>query len=245
MGGGRLRQLPRPEDRRQRGDEHAGEQEGVQEVCGGERGAFGRDRLDASAWWRFCLLALSLFNPLPYAPVKLCPTKTSRVSSVDASQPARPGDTGYKYVIRLKASGSLAMAIAHRPNRVGGCSFQLPLTLATSLPAAAWQLPPGVAAAAARGPALGQTAGTEGGVTSDPLSVPVTATGVQPLVVLSKNAVDFGACVVARGGGGGGRRVSPYSTDIYVRNNTEDDIEVGSFESCGFGRVVAGVRVPN
>lgn len=156
------------------------------------------------------------------------------MSCVDARQPPRPGDTGYKYVIRLKASGSLAMAIAHRPNRVGACSFQLPLTLATSLPAAARQLPAGVGAAA-RGAAPGTEGGvTTGGVTSDPLSVPVTATGVQPLVVLSKNAVDFGACVVARGGGGGGRRVSPYSTDIYVRNNTEDDIEVGLIRSFCF-----------
>jgi hypothetical protein len=131
---------------------------------------------------------------------------------MDARRPSRPGNAGYKFVIRLRPSSTLAAALAFRPSRTGAAAFRLPLALqciaAQPQPAAAAP-PPGPDGAAAR---------------PDPLAVAVDASGVQPLVVLSRGAVDFGACVVGRGGRSG---VGPYSTEVFVRNNTDEDMEVG------------------
>jgi hypothetical protein len=147
-----------------------------------------------------------------------------RVSSIGGRRaPARPGDAGYKFLIRLNPSGSLAMALAYRPRGTGNLAFTLPLALQCSALAApatsVADLPQAAGAAAASG---GGRPG-EGTAPRAVLAVPVAATGMQPLVVLSKTSFDFGPCVVGRGGM---QRPSSYTAEVYVRNNTDADLEV-------------------
>ena len=122
------------------------------------------------------------------------------------------GGGGLRFVIRLKPSSSLAMSISYRPSRPGSSQFALPMALVTSSGA------PPAAAAIADGAAAPPP--------SDPLAVPVSAEGAQPRVLLSKSAVDFGACVVRRSGGGGGGRAAPYETEVYARNATDRPLAV-------------------
>jgi hypothetical protein len=109
------------------------------------------------------------------------------------------------------------MVLAFRPTSAGAASFPLPLTL--ECPAAA---APVVAAAAGEG---GEQAVAAAAVAERvcALAVPVTAIGVQPLVVLSKASLDFGPCIVGRGGM---QRPSSYTAEVYIRNNTDADLEV-------------------
>jgi hypothetical protein len=112
------------------------------------------------------------------------------------------------------------MALAFRPSRTGPYDFQLPLAL-HSAPLTA---PPG------DGETHEEIGASAGGAPAP--AVAVFATGVQPQVVLSKGTLDFGACVVGRSGGS--RRASPYAVEVYVRNNTEGEIQVGgAFEGEG------------
>ncbi|KAI8473771.1 MAG: hypothetical protein J3K34DRAFT_497953 [Monoraphidium minutum] len=156
-----------------------------------------------------------------------------RMSSADARRPRhRPGESGYRFVIHLRPSSTLAMALLHRPSRTGDLAFTLPLVLHSALAAAAGA---GAKRGAARGARSehegsggegsdGEEGEEEGGGGGGGLAVEVTGAGVQPQLVLSKGAVDFGACVIGRGGGG--HRPSPYAAEVYVRNNTEGDIQV-------------------
>jgi len=168
------------------------------------------------------------------------------MSSIDTRPAPRSGDAGYKFVIRLKPSSTLAMEMAYRPSRVGSCSFPLPLVLASSFcapptaaaataaaTATALPQPKAPAAAAASkqsddkgGSTTSSDTAVAASIVQDPLAINVEASGVQPLVVLSKSAVDFGACVVSRGVT---QRPSPYLQELYVRNNTEGEIEVGGW----------------
>ena len=140
---------------------------------------------------------------------------------------ARPGAAGYKFLIHMRTSGSLGMSIAYRPSRTGAQDFVLPLMLHSSLAASA-------AAASSYGAVASDDGGEESGEVGEGasgaagggegLAVAVAASGVQPQLVLSKGMVDFGACVIGRGGS---QRPSPYVFELNVRNNTEADIEVG------------------
>lgn len=131
------------------------------------------------------------------------------VSSMGARHPRGGEGGGHKFIIKLRPSSSLAMALAFRPRAAAAAAFALPLALAN--------------AGATAGAPEAAAAGAEGGG-GGALAVPVTAEGVTPRVVLSKGAVDFGACVVGRGGSGG--RPSPYASEVYVRNNTDAEVQV-------------------
>ncbi len=86
-------------------------------------------------------------------------------------------------------------------------SFMLPLTMHTN--------GAGGAAAAAAAAALRRH---------------VTGEGVQPHLVLSKSVVDFGARVVLRHQ----QSKTPYTQEIYVRNNWSSEVQVGG------GGLIAG-----
>lgn len=145
----------------------------------------------------------------------------------------RPGAAGYKFLIHLRPSSSLAMSLAYRPSRTGAQDFRLPLTLHSSLSASALTSSAGAAAGAgasldgtdageqASCGASGEGDGASGGAGA--LAVAVAASGVQPQLVLSKGVVEFGACVIGRGGS---QRPSPYVYELNVRNNTDTDIQV-------------------
>jgi hypothetical protein len=72
-------------------------------------------------------------------------------------------------------------------------------------------------------PALeGCASGTVPGAEAEVLAVPVTATGLQPQVIVSKTVVEFGNKVIQQQG----KKKKPYVQDIYIRNNTSGQLEV-------------------
>ena len=62
------------------------------------------------------------------------------------------------------------------------------------------------------------------GPVAEVLAVPVTATGLQPQLILSKTVVEFGSKVIQQQG----KHKKPYVQDIYIRNNTSAQLEVSS-----------------
>lgn len=160
--------------------------------------AAGRAGREAGCWARRSSSASAHIQLTRHAPT----TNNRSVSSMGSRRPHGGGGDGggHKFIIKLRPSSTLAMALAFRPRAAAPAAFALPLALANA---------PG--------------GGGEGGGST--LAVPVTAEGVQPRVVLSKGAVDFGACVIGRGGSGG--RPSPYAAEVYVRNNTDAEVQVG------------------
>lgn len=146
------------------------------------------------------------------------------MSSLDTQRAAhRSGEAGYKFIIHLKPSSSLAMTLAFRPSRTGTLQLPLPLVLHSALAAAP---------VSDTGDEEEQEDGSGSSAGSNLLGVPVVAQGVQPQLVLSKSSVDFGACIISRSQS---QRASPYATEVYVRNNTEADVQVRRMATCATG----------
>lgn len=128
-----------------------------------------------------------------------------RVSCSDGggSRPTASKDLGHRFILNLKPNSTLPMTLAFRPSRPMDYRLDLAFVLHYG------------------GSVLSGDANNHNGAA---VAVQVTGTGVQPALVLSKSVVDFGSEVVVRSN----QPKSPYSQDIYVRNNTEGHIEVCS-----------------
>lgn len=110
------------------------------------------------------------------------------------------GNQGSKFHITINPSKQLQLILAYRPSAVHKQAFELTFNSLTS----------------------GQSM-------SQPLRRVVTAEGVQPRLVVSKTAIDFGTCIVIRSN----QIKAPYSTDIWLTNNEAEPVTVAFGEPTG------------
>lgn len=183
------------------------------------------------------------------------------------------GDCGYRFLIHLNPSSTLPLRLVYRPSKAQAAAFPLPMVLhsngGTDVTAAAASRAPAASPAAggrAGSPKPGSATGSRpklgsaGGVGSKPgsaskagaaaaaaavppaeqLAVPVSALGVLPKLIVSRDAVNFGSCVVRTTSQPG---KSPYSSDVYIRNNTEVPLQVSSQASRTLGQIMRVVQL--
>ncbi|KAF6261116.1 hypothetical protein COO60DRAFT_1637017 [Scenedesmus sp. NREL 46B-D3] len=177
-------------------------------------------------------LPLTLVNTTPVPATLLCDLTQQPEFELTISRDDWAG-AGYSAcpVQRIGANGEMSTVGSMRASRRmtsqgnrtacsgGGYRFLIQLTPSSSLPLrmayrpnkAQAQLTKAAAAAAAAAPV------------PEPLAVPVMAVGLVPKLILSKSNVDFGSQVVRTSSQPG---KSPYSCDVYLRNNTEAQLQV-------------------
>lgn len=128
----------------------------------------------------------------------------------------------------MKPSSTLPLQLVYRPSRAHAVEFLLPMVLhINGGQEAAVQAPVPVRASASAQSRRGSTPGSQSkasaAVPAPVLAVPVAAVGVMPKLISSKTSISFDSQVVLSNKQPGR---SPYTQEIYMRNNTEAALQV-------------------